>query len=149
MAKKKRSDRLALVQDLAEKKRKAADQMLAQSKARITQGEAQLAQLREYKDEYHKAFEAQGRQGLTLAKIDTYQAFITKLALAIEQQVKALEANRQELKAVEQHWARCYAQEQGMTKLVDKSRDDEQRAEEKKLQAALDERAQLIPPRPM
>ena len=149
MKKKKRSDRLALVQDITAKKRKEADQMLAQSKARIQQGEAQLTQLKAFKDEYYKEFETVGRNGLTPAKIDTYQAFITKLSLAIEQQVKALENNRKELAAVEQHWARCYAQEQGMTKLVDKSREDELRLEEKRLQAALDERAQLTPPRPM
>ncbi|WP_372832521.1 flagellar export protein FliJ [Pontibacterium sp.] len=140
----KRSQRLKVVLDLAERKKKQADQLLAASRARVEKDKQQIAQLEAFLADYQRQYEEAGRQGFGIAKLEVYQSFIRKIATALAQQQNALRMNENELSAVERHWTQCYGQVVAMDKLVDKAQDQERKLEDKKLQQQLDERAQMI-----
>lgn len=140
----KRSQRLKVVLDLAERKKKQADQLLAASRARVEKDKQQIAQLEAFLGDYQRQYEEAGRQGFGIAKLEVYQSFIRKIATALTQQQNALRMNENELSAVERHWTQCYGQVVAMDKLVDKAQGQERKLEDKKLQQQLDERAQMI-----
>ncbi|MBE9396389.1 flagellar export protein FliJ [Pontibacterium sp. N1Y112] len=140
----KRSQRLRVVLDLAERKKKQADQLLAASRARVEKDKQQIVQLEAFLADYQRQYEDAGRQGFGISKLEVYQSFIRKIATALNQQKNALRMNENELSAVERHWTQCYGQVVAMDKLVDKAQDQERKLEDKKLQQQLDERAQMI-----
>ncbi|MGB0468029.1 MAG: flagellar export protein FliJ [Pontibacterium sp.] len=140
----KRSQRLQVVLDLAARKKKDADQLLAASRARVEQDRRQIDQLASFLSEYQQQYEAAGRQGFGVDKIQVYQAFIGKITAALNQQQKALKMNTDELAAVERYWTQCYGQVTAMEKLIDKALLQERQLEDKRLQQQLDERSQLV-----
>jgi len=140
----KRSERLRVVQDLASRKKKQADQLLAASRARVEKDRQQIQQLQVFLADYQRQYEDAGRQGLGIARLEVYQSFIRKISNALQQQQRALEMNEKELTIVENHWTQCYGQVVAMDKLVDKAQTQERMVEDKKLQQQLDERAQRI-----
>lgn len=140
----KRSKRLQLVLDLAEKKKKQADQFLAASRQRVEQDQRTMAQLDDYVSEYQQSYLGAHAEGCTGAQLHTQQAFLQKIQQAKSTQAKAMEQNRKELEVVEQHWKAAYARMKGLQKLTDKAVETEQLEEEKALQKQLDERSQVI-----
>ncbi|MCP4596520.1 flagellar export protein FliJ [Neptuniibacter sp.] len=142
----KRSKRLQLVLDLAEKKKQQADQFLAASKQRVEQDQQTLQQLDQYLVEYRQNYLGANAEGCSGAQLHSQLAFMQKIEEAKRTQLQAMERNQQELDVVEQHWKSAYARVKGMQKLTDKARDAEIQAEEKELQKQLDERAQGLKP---
>ena len=142
----KRSKRLQVVLDLAERKRKQADQLLAQARGRVEQGEQTLLQLESYYNDYVNSFYAEGAGGINLGQIETHQAFMQKLRVAIDQQKKALVMDRAQLEQVQKHWQSAYGHHKAVDTLVDKLKTEELKQEEKQQQKILDERSQLIRP---
>jgi flagellar FliJ protein len=141
---KKRSKRLQIVLDLAEQKKKQADQFLAASRQRVEQDQRTMAQLEQYMAEYQQGYLGVNAEGCSGAQLHAQQAFMQKIQDAQDTQVKAMAQNRQELEVVEQHWKTAYAKFKGMQKLTDKAVDMERSEEEKSLQKQLDERSQLV-----
>ncbi|WP_428036800.1 flagellar export protein FliJ [Amphritea sp.] len=143
---KKRSTRLQVVLDLAERKRKQADQWLSQAQTKVQQGEATLVQLREYYADYANSFYQVGASGVSPGQIQTHQAFMQKLRLAVEQQENALQMDRGQLEKVKEYWQSVYQHFKAVDMLVDKLKRQESQQADKLLQKALDERSQLIRP---
>ncbi|MDO6564680.1 flagellar export protein FliJ [Amphritea sp. 1_MG-2023] len=142
----KRSKRLQVVLDLAERKRKQADQWLSQSQAKVQQGEATLAQLQSYYADYANSFYEKGASGVSPGQIHTHQAFMQKLRVAAEQQENALKMDRQQLEQVTTHWQSAYQHFKSVEMLVEKLKGQESKEAERQLQKELDERSQLIRP---
>ena len=140
---KKRSQRLKLVLDLAERKKQQADQFLAASRQRVEQDKQTMEQLEQYLVEYQQSYLGVHAEGCTGAKLHAQQAFMQKIQDAKTAQQQAMQQNRQELEVVERHWREMYARMKGMQKLTDKALNDEHSAEEKALQKQLDERSQI------
>ncbi|WP_415886915.1 flagellar export protein FliJ [Neptuniibacter sp. QD37_6] len=140
----KRSKRLKLVLDLAEKKKQQADQFLAASRQRVDNDQKTMAQLEQYVSDYQQSYLGAHAQGCTGAQLHTQQAFLQKIQDAKAAQIKAMEQNRRELDVVEQHWKAAYARVKGLQKLADKAVENELLEEEKALQKQLDERSQAI-----
>jgi len=141
---KKRSKRLQIVLDLAEKKKQQADQFLAASRQRVEQDKRTLQQLEQYMAEYHDNYLGENAEGCSGAQLHAQQAFMQKIQDAQDTQKQAMEQNRKELEVVEQHWKEAYARLQGITKLTEKARQQEILEQEKALQKQLDERYQTI-----
>ncbi|GGK72855.1 hypothetical protein GCM10007941_23590 [Amphritea balenae] len=135
-----------MVLDLAERKRKQADQLLAQAQSKVQQGEQTLQQLESYYNDYANEFYAAGAKGVSLGQLQTHQAFMQKLRVAIEQQKKALIMERAQLEQVKTYWQKAYGHHQAVDSLVDKIKDEESRVADKQQQKELDERSQLIRP---
>lgn len=142
----KRSQRLQVVLDLAERKRQQADQWLSQAQARVQQGEATLAQLRDYYADYANSFYQVGASGILPGQIHTHQAFMQKLRGAVTQQENALQMERAQLEKVTAHWQQAYQHFKSVEMLVDKLKAQESKDMERRLQKELDERSQLIHP---
>lgn len=138
----KRSKRLQLVLDLAERKKQQADQFLAASRQRVEQDQRTMEQLNQYMLEYQQSYLGVNAEGLSGAQLHAQQAFLQKIQDAKNTQIQAMEQNKRELAVVEQHWKEAYAKVKGVEKLKDKAVDAERAAEEKSLQQQLDERAQ-------
>ncbi|WP_372598859.1 flagellar export protein FliJ [Amphritea sp.] len=142
----KRSKRLQVVLDLAERKRKQADQWLSQSQSKVQQGEATLEQLRSYHSDYANNFYQVGASGISPGQIQTHQAFMQKLRSAVQQQENALQMDRAQLEKVKEYWQDAYQHFKAVEMLVDKIKRQESQLAEKQLQKELDERSQLIRP---
>lgn len=142
----KRSKRLQVVLDLAERKRKQADQLLAEAQNRVLQDQQTLDQLQQYYSDYANNFYTDGAAGVSASQLHTYQAFMHKLRQAIAQQQQARQINEAQLERVKAHWQSVYGHFKAIDSLVDKARDEERIQEEKSQQKQLDERSQLIRP---
>lgn len=139
----KRSKRLELVRELAERKKNQADQMLAASRQRVNQDEAGLQQLQAFLAEYQAEFIRSGQQTMDPRGVQTRQAFLTKITHTIMKHREAMEHNRKELQAVESHWQSAYKGLKAMDVLHEKALDQERLEADKQLQKELDERSQL------
>ncbi|MBN3563518.1 flagellar export protein FliJ [Aliamphritea spongicola] len=140
----KRSKRLEIVLEQAERKRKQADQLLADSQGRVQKGLETMQQLEQYYAEYANNFYANGAGGVNVQQLDTHQAFMQKIRAAIEQQRLAIESDQQHLEKVREHWKAAYGHFKAIDSVIDKAREDERRVDEKKQQQQIDERSQLV-----
>ncbi|WP_271271762.1 flagellar export protein FliJ [Aliamphritea hakodatensis] len=140
----KRSKRLEIVLEQAERKRKQADQLLADSQGRVQKGQETMQQLEQYYAEYANNFYANGAGGVSVQQLDTHQAFMQKIRAAIEQQRQAIESDQQHLEKVREHWKAAYGHFKAIDSVIDKAREDERRVDEKKQQQQIDERSQLV-----
>jgi len=140
----KRSERLQVVLSVAERRRKEADRFLADAQQRVSQGEAGIRQLQNYLKEYQQQFTASGQQGLTIAALQTQQAFMQKINSTIQEQEHALQQAREQLQQVRAYWQQTYARQKGIEKLILKARNEELQVQERRLQRELDERSQHL-----
>lgn len=140
----KRSKRLQVVLDLAERRKQEADKILGEAQGRLTKGEQALEQLQGYYNEYVNNFYSAGASGVSLGQIQNHQAFVQKLQAAIEQQTRANQMERAQLERVREHWQAAYGRHKAIDSLVEKAKTEEQRVQEKQQQKVLDERSQLI-----
>lgn len=142
----KRSKRLELVKELAERRKNQADQMLAVSRQRVSQDETGLQQLQAFLMEYQSEFIVAGQQTIDPRGVQTRQAFLNKITHTIMKHRQAMEQNRRELEAVEAHWKNAYVGMKAMGVLHEKALDQERLEADKQLQKELDERSQLRKP---
>lgn len=142
----KKIERFQLLLDLAERKRKEAERLLAESQQRVAQAESGLRQLQQYQLEYQQQFQAAGVNGLSSGGVQTYQSFISKLSATGLQQREAIKQSKAQLEQVQAHWRQAMAHHKAMQKLLDKAMRDQQKLDEKRLQQELDERSQHIRP---
>jgi len=140
----KKSKRLELVKNLAERRKKEADQMLAASRARVEQDKMSEQQLQAFLGDYQQQYRDNAGESLSVATLQNQQAFMQKITGALLQQQQAAEMHQRELQAVEQHWKQTYGKLKGMEKLLRNAQEQEAKEEDKQLQKALDERSQLV-----
>lgn len=140
---KKRSSRLKVVLDLAEKRKKDAERFLAEHMQRVESDKQQLLQLQQYLSEYQQAYRQASEQGFAIDKLLNYQAFMNKIAAAIEQHKKSMQLNQKQLAHVKQYWAQMHGKYKAIDSLVVKAIDAESKIIDKALQKQLDERSQL------
>jgi flagellar FliJ protein len=144
MAEKKRSQRLQLVTDLAEKRKQEAERFLGEQLKRVELDKTQLQQLEQYLSEYQNQYLTALRSGMNGAEIANYQAFMNKIADTIEQHKKTMKVNQEQLTRVKQFWSQTYGRHRALEGLTEKARDQEAVDVEKALQKSLDERSQRL-----
>lgn len=139
MGRAKGSTRLALVVDLAKRKREQADQILLESRQRLDQAKQGLEQLEGFLQEYLES--SRLKQGETVSVMDLQMpaSFITRLRSNIAQQQNVINEYTQQHAQVEEWWRKLYAREKAIIKLQQKLSDREALAEEKALQKQIDE----------
>ncbi len=143
---KRRSQRMALLQDLAQRKKRQADQFLADSQARVNQGEATLLQLEQFLDEYQQQFQQQGQAGIAVAQMLMVRAFVEKIEASIRQHRETMKTNAEQLEQVEQYWRQVQGHQCVMKNLTERALTQERAEAEKQLQKELDERSQRLRP---
>ena len=142
MASKKRSARLALVADLAKRKREEADRVLVESRERLDTAIKGLEQLQDYLNEYQEAGLVEAGQSVSVAQLQTQAAFVGRLRSSVRQQQEVVVQMRSQHEQVERWWREIYARERALEKLQKKAVDEEAVIADKQLQKQIDELSQ-------
>jgi flagellar FliJ protein len=141
--KKKRSARLSVVLDLEVRKKKEADKFLANQVKKVESDKLQLQQLENYLNEYQEQYKVDCKNGISIAHLTSYQAFMNKISTVIEQHKAAMKYNQEQLVGVRMYWSKVHARHNAVDGLIEKIKIKEQQVEDKSLQKMIDEISQL------
>jgi flagellar FliJ protein len=106
--------RLQAVLDLAGRRLDAATVELQKLRARLQQAQDKLDQLHGYQAEYQAALGAALAQGLEADRLRDFQAFLSKLARAIEAQATEVQRCRRAWEEEHQRWLQLRSREQAL-----------------------------------
>jgi flagellar FliJ protein len=137
-----KSKRLEPVKQLSESREQDAARALGQSNQALLAEEQRLVELQQYRDEYHNYVQQKGAAGVMASKLLELQRFLGNLNQAIEQQKRVVERARQEQAQVKHSWQQARGKHQAMNKVIERYRQDEQLAADKREQKEIDEHAQ-------
>ena len=140
----KRAQRLLPVIDMAQTAEQEAAGKLRQYKAALQQAQQQLQSLEQYRDDYQQQWISKGQVGVSGQWLMNYQRFLSQLEVAIEQQQKSLDWHENNVRSSQAVWQQTYARLEGLRKLVQRYREEAQKAADKQEQKLLDEMAQRL-----
>jgi len=135
----KRSVRLAIVLDLAQRKEDDALSKLKQAQENVHLNQQQLDQLVEYQAEYHQKIRAISHGRINLSQYQTSQHFLFQLGQAIVQQQAKVNFCQQELDAYREQWLQLHLKKKGMNRYILQCRKQELIEEDKREQKEMDE----------
>jgi len=127
--------RLQVVLDVAERRLDAATRELQRLRAHWTEAQAKLDQLAAYRTEYSARLQARLAVGLAAHQLRDYQAFMGKLARAIDAQAEEVQRRRLAWEQEHAHWLGLRQRQQALLVLAHRHRiteaANEARAEQK------------------
>lgn len=138
---KSRAHRLQPAADLARERQEAAMQKLAEQQQRLAKAEAQLAELRRYREEY-----AETNSGVTVSALLNRRQFVERIDTVIAQQINEVARQQRQLEQVRGQWRDAHAREQALGTVIDRYREQDRKVEERREQAEIDERMQYRRP---
>ncbi len=113
----KRSQRLAVVVTLAQRKADESARALGYIRQRLQADQQQLQQLEEYLVEYRTSLQTQGQQGVSAQQFRVFVNFSQNVERAIEQQQQQVATVTRQVEQVRRHWQRLDARHKGLGKL--------------------------------
>lgn len=137
-----RSDRMAPVQQVLEQGEQARARELGEAQRRLADAEAKLNELKTYHGEYQKAFRQRAEDGTRVNSLRDFQAFLARLELAVSQQEKLVATAREQTAHQRRNWQGAARQVKAVETVVDRWRNEEARAGDRRDQKETDERAQ-------
>ena len=140
----KPAQRLLPVIDMAQTAEQEAAAKLRQYQAALQQAQQQLQNLEHYRDDYQQQWIDKGQTGVSGQWLMNYQRFLSQLEVAIEQQQKSLAWHENNVRSSQTLWQQAYARLEGLRKLVQRYREEAQKAADKQEQKLLDEMAQRL-----
>ena len=140
----KRAQRLLPVIDMAQTAEREAAGVLRQYQAALQNAQQQLHNLQQYRDDYQQQWIDKGQTGVSGQWLMNYQRFLSQLEVAIEQQQKSVAWHENNLHTAQTTWQQAYARLEGLRKLVQRYREEAQKAADKQEQKLLDEMAQRL-----
>ncbi|MBX9407548.1 flagella biosynthesis chaperone FliJ [Pseudomonas baetica] len=140
-----RAARLVPVVDMAEKAEKAAVQRLGYFQGQVKVAESKLADLHAFRLDYSQQWIVRGSTGVSGQWLLGFQGFLAQLDTAVDQQRQSLVWHQNNLDKAREAWQQAFARVEGLRKLVQRYRDEAQRAEDKREQKLLDELSQRLP----
>ncbi len=140
----KRAQRLLPVIEMAQTAEQEAAGKLRQYKTALQQAQQQLQSLEQYRDDYQQQWINKGQVGVSGQWLMNYQRFLSQLEVAIEQQQKSLVWHENNVRSSQAVWQQTYARLEGLRKLVQRYREEAQKAADKQEQKLLDEMAQRL-----
>lgn len=137
----KKSKRLEPILDLADRKEKDSAKLVAIQLKKVQAISKGAADLRGYLDNYHARYQTAGATGFTVKQLTEYRLFLAKINGAIDEQLSNLRLAEQELADCRRAWEEARQYREGVRKLFNQARLDEERLAEKNEQKEMDERA--------
>lgn len=137
-----RSDRLKPIQQVAQVRERDAARAFGESQRRLQDEEQRLAELAAYRAEYLQRFRTLQQQGITVAQLLEYQAFLGKLDAALRHQEEVVQLRRGDADRRMAAWTDRRTHTQAMDRAVENLAEAERAAGERSDQKALDERNQ-------
>lgn len=135
----KRSERLQIIERLAQQREDQAAKALAQLRAQLENEQAQLAELDSYRAEYQSYLQRQGGEGLSIVQWRRTQGFIDQLTHVMQQQQSVISRIHEQESQLLQHWQRLYQRRKSLGQLVERVSLDEFIAADRAEQKAIDE----------
>jgi len=130
--------------NLAQDRSEAAAQALAKLKKLWQEAENKRTQLQVYLAEYQLRLHQQSQSGLTALQWRDYQAFMTKLELAIQVQSQEVDRRRQAWEAGQAAWQACEREVNAYQTLRKRHDESERKVDEKQDQRLQDEFARNL-----
>jgi len=135
----KRSQRIHIVVDLAQRKAQEGARALAFVQQRLQSEQEKLGQLEAYLVEYREGLLAQGRKGVSVQQYRIYNEFSGNVEKAIVQQSAQVATVTRQVEQVRRHWLTLDAKHKGLEKLLDRLRLEERAEQDRLEQKAQDE----------
>jgi len=130
------------VQRIAGERAQAAARRYAERRENLNQETEQLAQLRGFRREYEQKLTASGQNGIDAYRLRDYNAFISRIDRAIEQQKTSVSRLEEEVESLRQDWLQHWGNARALDQLVERYQRDERRAADAREQKRNDELAQ-------
>jgi flagellar FliJ protein len=143
MTKSKRMQPVARVAD--QRERQAAVEM-AEFRRFLDAQQAKLDELNNYRNDYARHFEEAGRGGMDAARMADYRRILARLNDAIAYQEQRLAGLHNDYVRVRQRWTDTRTRAAALEKVMERYREEEQRAGDRREQGESDERAQRTGP---
>ena len=136
------SERLKPIQHIAEVRERNAARSFGESLHRLHEEEDRLAELEAYRKEYLQRFRTLQQEGITVAQLLEYQAFLAKLEAAVHHQTEVVQLRRGDVERRMAAWTDKRTHSRAMERAVDNLTDRELEDGERREQKTLDERNQ-------
>ena len=137
---KKKSDRLKIVLEVAQRNEKKALDALASKRRYRDQQQEQLDGLKSYYDQYIGTMKANMQEGaMSVHSLQTYQSFVSQIDQASAQQKNTLQIAQQEFELALQNWTSYHQKQKGMTDLIGRYKGEEEAIRDKKEQKQLED----------
>lgn len=134
----KRSRRMVIVLQMAEREEDTAARQLQQSRNQVAQAEQQLQQIEEYQQGYTQALN-QPKAGVSAYAMINDRRFLQQLHVVCQSQMAQIRQLRdQEARCLSQ-WQQSYQRRRNIEQLITRLKQDENALLEKQLQKELDE----------
>ncbi len=137
----KKSVRLASVVKIAESEEQKAIQAFGYCQQQLEVHKGRLRQLTEYRNEYQTQFDQRAGNGISVAQMQSYRAFISQLDLGIEEQNRVIGSTTLELEAKRREWFSKRTKTKAIDKVIEQHVTKEQAQESKRDQKECDERS--------
>ena len=136
-----RGKRLEPVHDLALEAERAAARRLAETEREAAESQQRLAQLEHYEREYRAGLRQRVSEGIGVAGLRDYQAFLARLGDAVAQQRTVLARAVSDRDAAREQWLASTTRRRAVGKVIEQAEAADRRASERREQRELDERA--------
>lgn len=136
-----RSQRLAVVLALEERKEREALERMGEARKLVDQQREQVENLNRYQQEYRQQIRNSQQGVVQVARLQAWQAFIAQLDQVIRQQQTQLDQAEKVFEVRKQEWQQAWERRRGMEKYVDTCRQQERREQDLREQKLSDEAA--------
>jgi flagellar protein FliJ len=137
-----RSDRMAPVQKVLDKKEKDRARELGEVRARLAAAEAKLRDLEQYRQDYEQAFQQRAKVGQNVRALRDFQVFLARLDQAIQQQRQVVTTAQSDVGGHSSLWQSAARKAKAVDSVVDRWQGEERLAQDRRDQKETDERAQ-------
>ena len=136
------SERLKPLQHVAAVRERDAARSFGESARRLQEEEDRLEELKRYHAEYLERFRALQQQGMTVAQLLEYQAFLAKLQAAVGHQEGVVRLRQTEAARQRADWSDRRTRTKALDRAVENLAEAELKAGERNDQKSLDDRNQ-------
>ncbi|RBW50047.1 flagellar export protein FliJ [Marinobacter sp. F3R11] len=136
-----RSQRLAVVLSLEERKEQEALELMGEARELMEQQKGQVENLNRYQQEYRDQIRNSQQGVVQVSRLQAWQAFIAQLDQVILQQQKQLDQAEAVFEARRREWQQAWERRRGMEKYIESCRKQEQNALDMQEQKLSDEAA--------
>ncbi len=136
-----RSQRLAVVLALEERKEREALERMGEARKLVDQQREQVENLNRYQQEYRQQIRNSQQGVVQVSRLQAWQAFIAQLDQVIRQQQTQLDQAEKVFEVRKQEWQQAWERRRGMEKYIDTCRQQERREQDLREQKLSDEAA--------
>jgi flagellar FliJ protein len=140
----KRSQRLDIVQQAANRTEKERAERVALAERHLAEMQQKLTALEKYRSEYEAGFAAKAGAGLGAAGVRDFQTFLARLGEALNQQRDLVAAARRALDAERDNWREAAQRAHVVETLTERWQGEETRAANRRDQNMSDELAMQL-----